>query len=239
MKCIRCGYELNLVDSAQKENVFKCNNCGYTATIKKKQSTIGILGFVFSFLCCLSIVGLILCIIDVCSNGKKNRIGLSIAGIVISSVMLIFSFFVGASAFGNSNKQEKPKTESFEEFKNSCEEFDYSKVAREPSKYKGKRYCFKAKVFQKERYHSANAGYYYKVYLEDEDGYFWGNMVFVMDERDKDSNDFVNVLEDDIVMIYGTFDGMTETTSIFLTSGEEVQINMYYVELIEKEKYEE
>ena len=64
-------------------------------------------------------------------------------------------------------------------------------------------------------------------------------MVFVMDERDKDSKDFVNVLEDDVVMIYGTFDGMTETTSIFLTSGEEVQINMYYVELIEKEKYEE
>ena len=122
----------------------KCNNCGMIAPIKKKFSLFGVLGFVFSFLCCLSIVGLILCIIDVCSNGKKNRIGLSIAGIVISSVMLIFSFFVGASAFGNSNKQEKPKTESFEEFKNSCEEFDYSKVAREPSKYKGKRYCFKA-----------------------------------------------------------------------------------------------
>ena len=239
MNCPKCGFIMLVSRNPQGNEFMQCNNCGMIAPIKKKFSSLGVLGFVFSFLCCLSIVGLILCIIDVCSNGKKNRIGLSIAGIVISSVMLIFSFFVGASAFGNSNKQEKPKTESFEEFKNSCEEFDYSKVAREPSKYKGKRYCFKAKVFQKERYHSANAGYYYKVYLEDEDGYFWGNMVFVIDERDKDSKDFVNVLEDDVVMIYGTFDGMTETTSIFLTSGEEVQINMYYVELIEKEKYEE
>ena len=236
MNCPKCGF-IMLVSRNQQGNEFmKCNNCGMIAHIKKKFSPLGILGFVFSFLCCLSPVGFVLCLIDLIVHNKKNKIGLSVAGLAISAVMIVISAFVGFELIDSGSNKAETKIESFEEFKNSCEEFDYSKVAREPSKYKGKRYCFKAKVFQKERYHSANAGYYYKVYLEDEDGYFWGNMVFVMDERDKDSKDFVNVLEDDIVIIYGTFDGMTETTSIFGSSGEEVQINMYYVELIENEK---
>ena len=60
----------------------------------KEKNTPALLGFIFSFLGPLSLIGLILSIIGVANANKheKQRKGLAIAGIVISSLMLITLF---------------------------------------------------------------------------------------------------------------------------------------------------
>ena len=62
---------------------------------QKDSNTPALLGFIFSFLGCLAIPGLILSIIGL-ANAKKyknGRKGLAIAGIVISAVSIVIFIF--------------------------------------------------------------------------------------------------------------------------------------------------
>ena len=110
--CPRCGYPL-------VGNEKFCPNCGYTFTALQQDSTafeqkntgpavqtdhlkhsgLGIASFVLSFIPFLNIIGLILGIIDICSN-KNRKHGLSIAAIVIGICMCIpiVLFFIHSSS---------------------------------------------------------------------------------------------------------------------------------------------
>lgn len=84
--CIKCG------------NIIQTNNINNNVSTKNKKddSSIGIVGFIFSLLgiitCGLtSIIGFILCLIGVISSKKKGeKDNFSLAGLIISSIFLLF-----------------------------------------------------------------------------------------------------------------------------------------------------
>ncbi len=71
---------------------------------KGKNSTLSILALVFSFLGCLSLVGVILGIVDLTQKDGRKK-GLSIAAVVIGSIILLFIILV--IGIGSSNSKDK------------------------------------------------------------------------------------------------------------------------------------
>lgn len=71
--------------------------------VLKESNTLALLGFIFSLTGCLTFVGLILSIIGLATakKYKNDRKGFAIAGIVISSVLLIVSFGIYSSGIFN------------------------------------------------------------------------------------------------------------------------------------------
>jgi hypothetical protein len=54
-----------------------------------------------------------------------------------------------------------------------------------------------------------------------------------MDYQDKDSDEYLKILDDDIVVVYGTFNGMVDTKNYLSgENGEEIGLDIYYAELI-------
>lgn len=131
-----------------------------------------------------------------------------------------------------------PETESSamskEEFIASCQEFDYKAIARNPDEYVGKNFKVNVEIFST----ASGAWYsdydtYYKAYTDDGSGIYFDHMIYLIDRQDKESDSYLKILDDDVVTIYGTFNGMTETENgITGESGEEVCIDIYYAELI-------
>lgn len=103
---------------------------------------------------------------------------------------------------------------SEEEFKASCQPFDYKTIARNPDDYIGQNFVVDVKVFQ-----TANGKWYsdydvyYKVYTNDEYDLWMGDFLYVIDCQDKNSESYLKVLDDDIIRVYGTFNGMTESSN--------------------------
>ena len=123
---------------------------------------------------------------------------------------------------------------SEEEFKASCQEFNYKTIARNPDDYIGQNFVVDVSISQTingEWY----SGYdvYYKAYTNDEYDLWMGDFLYIIDCQNKDSESYLKVLEDDIIRVYGTFNGMTESkNSLTGTTNEEVALDMYYCELI-------
>ena len=72
-----------------------------------------------------------------------------------------------------------------------------------------------------------------KAFTADEYGNYFNKMIFIFDEQDKESSQYVNVLEDDIITVYGTFEEMIESKNML--NGEkskEIALHMKYAELI-------
>ncbi len=58
-------------------------------------------------------------------------------------------------------------------------------------------------------------------------------MIYLLDNRDTTDSNYVKILEDDIVRIYGRFDGLVETKNYLNnTKGEEMSLQILYAELI-------
>lgn len=133
-----------------------------------------------------------------------------------------------------SSTQESNRDE--DEFKNSCKEFNYKQIARNPDDYKGQNFVVDVKVSQ-----SINGKWYskydtyYKVYTNDEYDWWMGDFLYIIDMRDKKSEDYTRILEDDIIRVYGTFNGLTETkNSLTGSKSDDVSLDMYYCELLEE-----
>lgn len=136
--------------------------------------------------------------------------------------------FEGSSAQA-SNKDE-------DDFKNSCNEFNYKQIARNPDDYKGQNFVVDVKVSQ-----SVNGKWYskydtyYKVYTNDEYDWWMGDFLYVVDMRDEKSESYVRILEDDIIRVYGTFNGLVESkNSLTGSKSDDVSLDMYYCELLEE-----
>ena len=100
MKCSKCNNDMTIrYDLQTGQQTATCGYCNSSINIlspnvKKQSSTLSIVAFIFSFLCCLSFVGLILGIIDLIRNDKRQNHGLSIAAIIISVLwILLFGLF--------------------------------------------------------------------------------------------------------------------------------------------------
>ena len=107
------------------------------------------------------------------------------------------------------NIKLKEQLNSIEEsvFKNSCYKYSYKELLRNPSDYIGKNAYFFGKVLQKVGYTGYRVGidcsrYYYL------SGYHCDNDIYVTYIGD------VNLLEDDMVEIWGTMAGTQSYTSI-------------------------
>ena len=132
---------------------------------------------------------------------------------------------------------ETPKNEakdSEKEFKKSCQKFNYKKIARNPDDYVGQNFKVTVQV-----YSISEGGLftqaYMKAYTDDGSGTYFDNMIYIFDDQDEDSDSYVHVLEDDVITVYGTFEGMEDSTN-FLNGekSKDIALHMKYAKLIKE-----
>ena len=118
------------------------------------------------------------------------------------------------------------------EFKKSCQKFNYKKIARNPDDYIGQNFKVTVQI-----YSISEGGLftqaYMKAYTDDGSGTYFDNMIYIFDDQDKNSDSYVHVLEDDVITVYGTFEGMEDSTN-FLNGdkSKDIALHMKYVKLI-------
>lgn len=130
------------------------------------------------------------------------------------------------------DKKEKSEKAIRKEFIDSCEELNYKKIARNPDDYIGKNFKVNVQIFSVSE-ETWLTDSYMKAYTSDEDGYYWGDMIYIFDDQDENSSYYLKVLEDDIITVYGTFEGMEDTKNYL--SGEtskDIALHMKYAKLI-------
>lgn len=131
-------------------------------------------------------------------------------------------------------EDEKKGEITLKEIKAQAKKLKYKKIMRNPEKYEGKYFYAKVKIFSVEN-GSIFSGYdkAYKAYTNDDYNMWLGDMIYLLDNRDTESKDYVKILEDDIVKVYGRFDELVETKNALNgTKGEEMSLQLLYVELI-------
>lgn len=101
---------------------------------------------------------------------------------------------------------------SEDDFKASCQPFSYKTIARNPDDYIGQNFVVDVKVSQKinGKWYS-DYDTYYKTYTNDKYDMWMGDFLYIIDRQNKDTDSYLNVLEDDIIRVYGTFNGMSES----------------------------
>lgn len=132
----------------------------------------------------------------------------------------------------NEEYSEKSDADLKQEFMESCQEFNYKKIARNPDDYVGQNFKVTVQVFSISEETWLKSAYM-KAFTADEYGNYFNKMIFIFDEQDKESSQYVNVLEDDIITVYGTFEEMIESKNML--NGEkskEIALHMKYAELI-------
>lgn len=255
IKCPECGKEVS--DKADK-----CPNCGYPLHIpttsqtqqmpqqeKKKKSNLGldILIAILLFIMPLAPIGIIIMWVKKVPQSKGTRI---VATIVFGFLFLVWLFgsaksnSEGTESKGTQTKIEEYKTTetatpngaktieiSKEEFIASCEEISYKTLARTPDDYKGKRIKLTVKISQIIQGGFLDNGEYYRAYTNDEYDFWSGDEYLIKDTR---NNKDVKILQDDILIVYGEFDG-TRTMERALTGVKEdvLTVNAVYMELLE------
>lgn len=121
-------------------------------------------------------------------------------------------------------------TESKEDFINSCQEYSYKDLARNPDNYIGCRIVLEVKIEQIVQGGFLDNNEYYRVYTNDEYDWWMGDEYFMNDTR---VDDDTRLLEDDIIRIYGEYAGTQEVKRALTGTKEYVpSINAYYIELI-------
>ena len=123
---------------------------------------------------------------------------------------------------------------SEDDFKASCQQFSYKTIARNPDDYIGQNFVVDVKVSQKinGKWYS-DYDTYYKAYTNDKYDMWLGDFLYIIDRQDKDADSYLNVLEDDIIRVYGTFNGMSESKNVLTgTTSNDISLDMKYCELI-------
>ena len=207
-----------------------------------------------------AIAAVVLGIIGIVKNNGKGQ---SIAGIVcgiIGILIFLFALIISGttdtgsvadaqkqteaaekqqkessdSKYSESEKKDTKKSEEQmqKEFIDSCQEFDYKKIARNPDDYIGQNFKVTVQIYSKSEGGLFTESYM-KAYTDDGSGTYFDKMIYVFDEQNDSSASHVNVLENDIITVYGTFKGMEDTTNML--NGEkskDVALHMKYAKLI-------
>lgn len=133
-------------------------------------------------------------------------------------------------------KAEEEKANTEKEIKEQAQELNYKDVMRNPDNYVGQYFCVTVKISTVEK-GSLFSGYEraYKSHTNDELDWWLGDLIYLVDNRDEKEDGYLKILEDDIAKIYGKFDGLIETKNMLNnTKGEEMSLEVLYVELIEE-----
>lgn len=138
------------------------------------------------------------------------------------------------------NKQkEDSETETGKEvidkkqtFIDSCSEIPYDKLARNPDKYRGDKIVITVKVAQVIQQGDSRKVAFYRANTKGDFGWYEDEYVLFDTRADDDTR----ILQDDILKIYGVYDG-TEGVTRALTSLTEYvpRVNMVYVDILDME----
>lgn len=222
---------------------------------------LGFLGSCFVFGIVPSILGIILAIIGLCQKDRAKGTAiagliLSIIGTAIAGISLMFGFALLEEDTGTTStttdiveKQEQTTSEvteevkteettteevvveTEEEYKESCQEYAYKDVLRNPEDYVGKRVKIPVMISSVHEESILNSTKYYFAYSEGEYGWYSGDYYAIFDERVDNS---LKLLSDDVIYVYGEIAESEYTSSLILMSEEVFAIKMKYVELLEE-----
>lgn len=170
----------------------------------------------------------------VCPNCRKKQGG-KLKWIIVALVIIA----IIGSASGESeepNKSSENKTsetvtepeETEEEYKDSCEEYNYKDVLRSPEDYVGKRIKITVKISTVHETSWLNDRKYYFAYSESEYGWY-GDCYGVFDERAEQKP---KLLADDTITVYGEISDPEYTTSLIVSGSELFCIDMKYIDFI-------
>ena len=125
----------------------------------------------------------------------------------------------------NTKSEEEIKKETIEKYKNECVEYDYKTIFRYAEDYKGKYAKFTGEVIQVQ---STSSYSYLRINVTKNEYGFYTDTIFVRYEPFKDAT---RILEDDIVTVYGTLNGVYTYISIFNQEVTLPYINSKYIEI--------
>lgn len=223
--------------------------------LKKKNSALSTWAAIFAIFTCTSFIGFILGLIDLSKKDDTEKHTGSWFAIIFFVIMCVLSLIastnntesedtggtqiVTENNVKNNNEDNAPQkteepieiVETEEDYKNSCQEFNYKDVLRNPDDYVGKRICIEIKisnVFSEDW--STPIKYYFGYSKSDPDyEYYYGDRYAVFDYRYDNS---LKLLQDDVIIVWGEISKPQETTSLIVNSEEVFCIDMKYAELI-------
>lgn len=162
-------------------------------------------------------------------KNKKGK-GCLISGLVVVGIFVLIFLFAswGVSDIDestNSKSTTQETTQSKSDFIDTCKEYTYKEIARNPEKYKGNHAKFKGQVIQVQE-NGNDIVLRVNVTAEEnefvEGGYLWEDTIYV--EYTRKSNTESRILEDDIITMYGTLNGLKEYSSVMKS-----QVNIPYL----------
>ena len=113
-----------------------------------------------------------------------------------------------------------------EEYKDECEEIGYKDLARTPDDYTGNKITVTGEIMQVQE--SGSEAIYLMNVTEDEYG-FWEDLVWINAPLDQNNR----YLEDDIVQIWGEYQGIRTYSTVLSSENSVPEINAEYLELVE------
>lgn len=160
--------------------------------------------------------------------GNSKKI-LGIIFMVVAALMILLDItHSGQSTSENSNyvAVTENANESPQEYKDSCKERNYETIARHPELYQGKRTKVTGIVSQVAE--SDDAATYY-IYIGKTDyGYDYNTCVRVVF---KDYKAFYRIVKNDVITVYGLFDGITSCDTVIGAQDNMPQFSAKYIEL--------
>lgn len=163
----------------------------------------------------------------------KVLVGVPVAIIGFAVLIVAFGGNDADAAARHTDVNETPEPAISEaDFRTSCEALNYKDLLRNPENYIGKNVLITVKISQVLG-GSSGRNKYYRCYSDTSGyGYYYDDEYYIQDDR---YDSAPKLLEDDIIAVYGTYEGIeTITRAIGWTSEEVPRIVMRYVDLIEE-----
>lgn len=144
------------------------------------------------------------------------------------------SVTVSSSVESDSSTSEIPSTPTLseDEYRAECETVNYKDLCRYPDQYAGKKITITGKVQQIMDANWLSSDKAWRVQTDNDGyGYYLDDEYYAIDKR---LSDAIKVLQDDIVVIYGEFTGMTNVTRALTNTTDEIPcIDVAYVDIVE------
>lgn len=144
------------------------------------------------------------------------------------------SVTVSSSVESDSSTSEIPSTPTLseDEYRAECETVKYKDLCRYPDQYAGKKITITGKVQQIMDANWLSSDKAWRVQTDNDGyGYYLDDEYYTIDKRPSDA---IKVLQDDIVVIYGEFTGMTNVTRALTNTTDEIPcIDVAYVDIVE------
>ena len=202
----------------------------------------------------VAVVAASLAVAGLTSQSEKRAtvsLALSLLALVISVAVIWVGYTYSDMNSQNGTDRKEYRKIPKEEFISSCSKLNYKSVARNPDKFIGQNFYFIGYVASAKT--TKRGEEYYITYQFDLEraqklvdsgkkesisetkllDYDSDVDVWLIDERNKNSPDYLKILEGDIIKAYGTFNGMIGTENHSTgEKGEAVALDIEYVEIL-------